>query len=69
MLTKLGIGIGAAGWAFMLTGVGQATEGMLGVAIELHRMEIAEAMIMTGGFTALCGVVREGVKTLIRNLG
>jgi len=68
MLTKVGIGIGVAGWVFMLVGVGQSTEGLLGTAVELHKLEIAAAMIMTGGFTAVCGVIKDGVRTLIRNL-
>ncbi len=68
MLTKIGIGIGALGWAFMLIGVGQGTEGVLGAEVNMHKVEIAESMILTGGLTTLCGVVRDGVKTLIRNL-
>ena len=68
MLTKIGIGVGALGWAFMLVGVGQDTGGVLGTEVDMHKVEIAEALILTGGLTALCGVVRDGVKTLIRNL-
>ena len=52
----------------MLIGVGQGTEGILGTEVNMHKVEIAESMILTGGLTAPCGVIRDGIKTLIRNL-
>lgn len=68
MLLLVGVGVTVVGWAFMLFGVGSEA-GFSGIEVaNVHKMQIAQAMIHGGYAAVIAGVIKEGFASVLEKM-